>query len=768
MIWQGWFKRFQWLRRRYHPPGHPSAEALLHRIEQTPSGEQPPLLNETDAFSEVEALEVFLRVLEWPQRALGLQAVRKAVERSPTNAWTVLWVAIHHSDQWVRRSAIMALTQLRDPRAVPVLAGALKDESLFVRQMVVRGLEQLELPECVPPLLQASTDTNAEVRLAATHAMALYCDERVSQRLIELLKDPEQRVVRRAAHLLNEREEPKILSLLITALPTFSPTTRELALLVLAYHVTLARTETLCPFMTARALPLRLCAARELAARNDDAALPGLRQGLADETPEVRDLCFSALAERNDVVAAETLGQLLAAPDQDLRSCAVKALGQMEIAQASEILTTALWDESEQVRWAVTASLGQRLATPHRGWLLQASHDVSPHVRRQVVCVLATLRGPWVTELLLTLSKDPNPLVQYPAFRALIQQHTMLPSLLGPYAGILSRTLVDEEEFSPSIRKECARLLGNSQDPKALPPLIRATQDPDVFVRRAVVEGLAAYGGGPAWEVLAGMVDTKDPHMLGTIALALGRPGDRRSAEFLIRAAIELTGPIAKEAKQLLIQHRFFSLEKLIEYLRMNGGRVDDLVREGFAAPAATGVPTARVDDEFIARIIQRIKSGNRSIRRFTLEQLQGVQDPRIIEPVTWCLKDDDSDIRQLSIGILAQFLTHAGVFEYLSETIFDSDSAVGKTAIDALGSARERRALKPLLKALRMRSLERRAVVAIRRLNDKKGIVSLRRHLERQKLLATIRKQAIERALQASAGKPLRQTSGDRELTPR
>ncbi|MBI3291341.1 MAG: HEAT repeat domain-containing protein [Elusimicrobia bacterium] len=765
-MWTWWFKRFKSL---YHPPAYPSVDALLGQIEEIPLADQPQLLDKTDAFPEVEALEVFLRVLERPQRMLGLQAVRKAVERSPRNAWTVLWVAIHHTDQWVRRSAIMALTHLRDPRAVPVLAGALKDESLFVRQIVVRGLGQLELPHCVPPLLAATHDPNAEVRLEALRALAIHYDTRISERLIELLNDPERRVVHRAAHLLNEREEPKILPLVGAALQILSPEVQDLALLVFAYHAALARTATLLPFMDTDHRPLRLCIVRELATRTDEASLLGLRQGLSDSSSEVRDVCFSAFAERNDVVAAEMLGQCLAAADQDLRSRAVKALGQMEVAEASEILTAALWDESEQIRLAVTTTLGQRSATPHRGWLLQARRDSSPQVRRQVVRVLATLRGEWVTKLLLELSEDPDPTVQYPALRTLIEQHVLTPALLEPYASILTRTMTDEAEFSPSVRKECARLLGSSKTPNVLTPLIYATQDPDMFVRRAAVEGLAAYGGGPAWDTLTEMVETKDPHILGTIALALGRPGDRRSAEFLIRAAIELTGPVAKEAKQLLIRHGFFTLEKLIEYLRLNGGRIDDLVREGFTIPKATEARKEHVDDEFIARIIQRIKSGNRSIRRFTLEQLQGVQDPRLIEPVTWCLKDDDSDIRQMAIGILARFLAYPGVFECLRDIIFDADSSVGKIAIDALGTARERRAVQPLLKALRTRSLERRASVALRRIHDKKGIVYLRRHMEHQKFLAALRKQAIERALQASAAKSLRkQAEEERALAAR
>lgn len=138
------------------------------------------------------------------------------------------------ADEEERLDAVVALSALRSPAAVPALTSALRDPSrrvraaaatglaaaaasdalstladslqrekdVYVRKAIVYSLGDLRDRRATPILDAALNDKNAEVRGAAAHALSQYADPSAVARLIKSLSDGDAFVRSRAAAAL--------------------------------------------------------------------------------------------------------------------------------------------------------------------------------------------------------------------------------------------------------------------------------------------------------------------------------------------------------------------------------------------------------------------------------------------------------------------------------------------------------------------------------------------------------------------------------------
>ena len=79
--------------------------------------------------------------------------------------------ALKDEDGDAREAAVMALGELKDPRAVEPLISALKDENGSVRYRAVMALGELKDPRAVESLISALKDENGSVRWNAAAAL---------------------------------------------------------------------------------------------------------------------------------------------------------------------------------------------------------------------------------------------------------------------------------------------------------------------------------------------------------------------------------------------------------------------------------------------------------------------------------------------------------------------------------------------------------------------------------------------------------------------
>ena len=84
--------------------------------------------------------------------------------------------ALSHPDEDIRRSAVWAMYELKDPRALEPLIELLIDESSSVRQVACFALKELGDTRAVQPLIEVLSDTDKYVRKAAVEALGVLGD----------------------------------------------------------------------------------------------------------------------------------------------------------------------------------------------------------------------------------------------------------------------------------------------------------------------------------------------------------------------------------------------------------------------------------------------------------------------------------------------------------------------------------------------------------------------------------------------------------------
>ena len=167
----------------------------------------------------------------------GRSEVRSAADKEFRNAlsdlqikWWDGWFELHGLGR--RVAAVRTLVRLNDPRAVPVLAAALrKDPASRVGVAIVKFLWKVEDAGVVPVLIDALNDVNLDptVRWVAADSLEKLKDLRAVPALIGALKDKNMVIRQSAAYALAELKGPRVGPALIEALQDKSSYVRRAA-----------------------------------------------------------------------------------------------------------------------------------------------------------------------------------------------------------------------------------------------------------------------------------------------------------------------------------------------------------------------------------------------------------------------------------------------------------------------------------------------------------------------------------------------------------
>jgi HEAT repeat protein len=111
-------------------------------------------------------------------------------------------------DWFVRATAVKALGQIKDPRAVKSLISVLNDKDWFVRERAAEALSKIGEP-AIDPLISALKDQNGLVRERAAEVLGKIGDATSVKPLMEAFHDDEL-YVRAKAVLAFERVRRRI------------------------------------------------------------------------------------------------------------------------------------------------------------------------------------------------------------------------------------------------------------------------------------------------------------------------------------------------------------------------------------------------------------------------------------------------------------------------------------------------------------------------------------------------------------------------------
>jgi len=466
-------------------------------------------------------------------------------------------------------------------------------------------------------------------------------------------------------------------------------------------------------------------AAAEALARLGQPVWQGLIQGDSED--------FGRLGESGEPRAYEPLIKALGDGDRPVQRAACEGLGKLGDARAVEALIEALATFGafgEGVRRAAAEALGKLADARALEPLIHALGDPDDDVRRAAAEGLGRLGDARAVE---------------PLIKALADDDWRVP---GAAAEALGR-LADPRAVVPLIQAlghgsgRAAEALGRLGDARAVVPLIKALGDGDRHIRRAASEALARLGQ-PVWQGLI-QGDSKD---FGR----LGESGDPRAFKPLIKAlgdsdedvrclAAEALGNLGDvRALQPLMQALWDSKSKLgvrvaaakaigkvkgdgaIQALFRALGDSDRQVHNA-AWGALQGFDAALLVEPFIGAL----GDPNETVRSSAAKALGELANRQAVGPLLKALEDTEVAVRSAAAEALGM-LGDACAVDPLMNALADCGHNVRFAAAEALGGLRDTRAVDPLVVLLAEDSwgIRRAAAEALGKLGDKRATRSL------------------------------------------
>lgn len=470
----------------------------------------------------------------------------------------------------VRRSAVNALQDISDNRAIEPLIEALKNEhKLNIRWSIRRGIKKIGGENVVESLINALTDDDHKGREAIAEALGGYRDERVVEPLIAALKDEEPRVREAAARALGDVNDVQAVEPLIEALKDEEPKVREAAARALGCFKGGVKdklaVEPLIEALKDEEPKVREAAASALEDVNDVQAVEPLIEALKDEEKEVREAAASALGRYKDERAVEPLIEAMLCLNGGgwASESAAKSLSQIGGERAIEALIAVLKDQTmggETVAAAVSVitvcqdergveALIEALkhenfyAVTRAAWFLGAIASHGPmskldSVVEQSRIVQAKLVRERAVEPLIEALKGE----QY--FRRLTSALGIGQALVEIGTEHVVEELIDLLKYENTrangsqvqVRNVAAYALGEIGDIRAVGPLIEALEEKDLDLYSTVTIALAEIGDERAVEPLIEALKDDDWYVRVSSARALGIIGDERAVEPLNEA----------------------------------------------------------------------------------------------------------------------------------------------------------------------------------------------------------------------------------------
>ncbi|MCX5784105.1 MAG: HEAT repeat domain-containing protein [Elusimicrobia bacterium] len=229
----------------------------------------------------------------------------------------------------VRRQGADSLSQSRDPRGMPYLIAALKDENAQVRVAAVDGLGMLSAIEAAPQLAEMlTTDKEPTVRQAVAISLSYIMAPTSGPALLKALNDTSTAVKYAAAHTLGAMKYAPAEDQLISMLADTDAGSRRVAIAALGDLQSKKAEQTVIKMLADNDKYIRLEAVRALGNIGDKSALDELKKNLnPNEDPAVRVETALALSKMDDKSGLDTAYEFAKSSDLSLKSQALNVIG---------------------------------------------------------------------------------------------------------------------------------------------------------------------------------------------------------------------------------------------------------------------------------------------------------------------------------------------------------------------------------------------------------------------------------------------------------
>ena len=281
-----------------------------------------------------------------------------ALVRHGSTSLELLMSQLTVEDLEVRRSAVVVLGRIGDPRATLALVSTLSDESLAID--AANALAQIGDPDAAGGLLNLIGDNDASVRQAAVNALNSLMPADMSKRIIPLLHDPDPNVRESAVKIAGYFGYPESASELIS----LSRDPDERVRCAAIEHLPCVEDER-APAVLAQALKdetpnVRAAAARALGHMDAADSVSHLIAGLADDDVWVRYFSARALGRQRTEASIAALGRVIENERfNHVRIAALDSLGQIGGERIAGIVGGLIGDDDPEVAHAAQVALGK-------------------------------------------------------------------------------------------------------------------------------------------------------------------------------------------------------------------------------------------------------------------------------------------------------------------------------------------------------------------------------------------------------------------------
>ncbi|MFF7709011.1 HEAT repeat domain-containing protein [Pseudomonas sp. NPDC007930] len=251
-----------------------------------------------EAWEEPAVVQALCEALADRERAVGEAAAQSLAQLKSSEAGALLLPWAHHSEAFVRVSALRALRELRLPASAEVALAALADPAAAIRREAVGILGWLHHTPAVPALAQRlAEDEDDQVRRAAAGALGFAAQPAVVQALQGALGDPAWAVREEAATTLGKVGDASAGAALVQALADGYWQVRLRAARALG-RLKLAEAQPALISLLGHGISnLRKEAALALGELGDELAVSALQAAAEDSDPEVRKAVRIALVQ---------------------------------------------------------------------------------------------------------------------------------------------------------------------------------------------------------------------------------------------------------------------------------------------------------------------------------------------------------------------------------------------------------------------------------------------------------------------------------------
>lgn len=378
---------------------------IIRRLPRVGEGVRLPLVRTLTRFQEAPVRDALVRLLQDPHTSVRQAALEGLMGMKLPIDLGVVCPLLRDDDRTIRRQAMTFLIHRRDAQILPQLFGLLQDSDADVRQGAIEVLNVVGTPETFRGLVTAQggriamremlfeliLDSHVAVRLMALEGIeALEVPIDVTT-LIQLLRDRDTQVRRKAIALLTQSKDPKLFDELFSSVKDASNTVRQSVAEVLDAISNPQVIKELLEALHDAEVWIRERVIETLGKTAHANLIHAIVMLVKDEDESIRRQALDMLQHNHSEEVFQTLVQALQTEDVWTQECAAEALAVLGDKRAVPALVE-MMQNGDTARSLVAirtlAALNDAHAVPA---LLEHLQKGEEAVREEILRVLATV-----------------------------------------------------------------------------------------------------------------------------------------------------------------------------------------------------------------------------------------------------------------------------------------------------------------------------------------------------------------------------------------